>query len=49
MPKTMKIRKVGSSLVMTLTKDISELFKISEGTEVEIEPMGSDSFRVKVK
>lgn len=49
MSKIIKVRKVGSSLVMTITKDIAELFKIKEGTELEIEPMGVDSFRVKVK
>ncbi len=49
MSKTMKVRKVGTSLVMTIQKDIAELFKIKEGSELELEPMGMDSFRVKVK
>jgi antitoxin component of MazEF toxin-antitoxin module len=44
-----KARKVGTSLVMTITKDVALLFNIKEGTELEIEPMGSDSFRIKVK
>ncbi len=49
MAKKVVVRKVGGSLVMTLEKSVCELFQIKERSELEIEPMGSDSFRVKVK
>jgi len=49
MSKIMRVRKSGTSLIMTIPKDIAELFKIDEGTEVEIDVMGSDSLRLKVK
>lgn len=49
MSKTMKVRKSGNSLIMTIPRDIADLFNIQEGKELEIEAMGSDSFRVKVK
>ncbi len=49
MGKIVKVRKSGTSLIITITKEIAELFNIKEGTELEIEPMGMASFRVKVK
>ena len=49
MSKIMRVRKSGTSLIMTIPKYIAELFKINEGTEVEIDVMGSDSLRLKVK
>jgi len=49
MGKIVKVRKSGTSLIMTVTKEIAELFNIKEGTELELEAMGMDSFRVKVK
>ena len=49
MAKTMTVRKTGTSLIMTIPKDIADLFNIKEGKELEIEAQGVDSFRVKVK
>jgi len=49
MSKIMKVRKSGTSLIMTIPKDLADLFGIKEGKELEIEAMGNDSFRVKVK
>jgi len=36
-------------LVVTIPKDIADLFKIQLGTELELEAMGMDSFRIKVR
>lgn len=47
--KTLKVRKIGASLIVTIPKDICELFHIEEGTNLELEVMGSDTLRLKVK
>lgn len=49
MGKKIKIRKSGNSLVMTVPSSLAELFNLVEGSMVEIEAMGIDSFRVQCR
>ncbi len=49
MGKLVKFRKSGSSLIMTVPKDIADMFNLKDGSQVELEAMGTDSFRVKAK
>lgn len=49
MGKQIKVRKSGNSLVMTIPSSIAEMFNLSDGSEVEIEAQGIDSFRVRCR
>ena len=49
MGKKIKIRKSGNSLIMTVPSSVAELFNLAEGSVVEIEAMGIDSFRVQCR
>ena len=49
MGKKIKIRKSGNSLVMTVPSALAELFNLVEGSVVEVEAMGIDSFRVQCR
>ena len=49
MGKLVKFRKSGSSRIMTVPKDIADMFSLNDGSQVELEAMGTDSFRVKAK
>ena len=47
MGKEIKVRKSGNSLVMTIPKSIAELFDLHDGSTVDLEAQGIDSFRVR--
>lgn len=47
--KQIKVRKSGNSLVMTIPSSIAEMFNLSDGSVVEIEAQGIDSFRVRCR
>ena len=47
MGKTIKIRRSGNSLVMTIPHAIAEMFDLQDGRGVELEAQGIDSFRVR--
>ena len=49
MGKQIKIRKSGNSLIMTIPSSVAEMFNLSDGSMVEIEAMGADSFRVQCR
>ena len=49
MGKQIKVRKSGNSLVMTIPSSIAEMFNLSDGSVVEIEAQGIDSFRVRCR
>ena len=49
MGKKIKIRRTGNSLVMTVPSSVAELFGPEEEIVVEIEAMGTDSFRVQCR
>lgn len=49
MAKTIKVRKTGNSLVITIPSDIAGLYGISKGSELEISPFTSDSLQLKIK
>ena len=49
MGKQIKVRKSGNSLVMTIPSSIAEMFNLLDGSVVEIEAQGIDSFRVRCR
>ena len=49
MGKEIKVRKSGNSLVMTIPSSIAGMFNLSDGSVVEIEAQGIDSFRVRCR
>ena len=46
MPKTVKLRKVGDSLVVTIPKDIAEALNWGQGDEIEIVVTGIRSIQL---
>lgn len=49
MTKILKVRKVGTSLIMTIPKDIAMLFKIKVCTEIEMDPISSETLMLRIK
>jgi antitoxin component of MazEF toxin-antitoxin module len=48
MGKKVNVKKTGNSLRITLPAHIAEMYEITEGSTLDLEPMGSDSIRVRV-
>ncbi len=49
MAKQVKVKKINKSLIITITKNIYELYGVREGTHPNLEPQTSNSFRLVVK
>jgi len=49
MPKIVKLRKVGDSLVVTIPKDIAEALNWSVGDRINIEVTGINSLTIRKK
>ena len=48
MSKTLKVRNVGNSNIITLPKSMCDILNIQTGTELEIELFTKDSLLLKV-
>lgn len=48
MGKEVTVKKDGNSLKITFPAQIAEMYNIGVGSRLEMDPMGSDSFRVRV-
>ncbi len=42
-----RIPRTGWSLAITIPKDLADLYKVKEGDQAEIEPLGERTFRVR--
>jgi len=42
-----KVRRVGSSLVVTIPSQIADFYHISAGTKLEVSPMGDGKIMLK--
>ena len=48
MGKKITLRKSGNSLILTMLKSVCQLFNLSEGSEVELEPLTQNSLQLKI-